>query len=521
MNKIGFKNFRRFIEMPTIELGGVNMFVGGNNAGKSTVVKAMLLIADFLKNSKIQSLNDRLVFNFAGAGASEVNIDTFSRAHCWSATDETIVFNVECDNFVMEICLMNSSEKDLSYADVKYVLINHIPTSSQILLDINGSKCKVNLGASSKLNDEIVEIAEQSANYKVQIDRLQFLLTTPTVTYEEAQEMIKKISDLNTKKKELDAYLVDLMEENMNKDGEYEFDLSLDFSSVGSNFISGYIRGINSFAIANQHSDLLNYSNNIDQIADDFDKMAQAICIEYIHAHSANQQVLFNRKNSNDYVSQSIHEFFNLRINYKTELGQELLNWINEFTGEKFDRYDIISVEGEAYRFLLHPKSWDADKHGKEGINLADMGRGSIQMVILFIRLATIIKKHKGGVNRPTVIVEEPEQNLHPAVQSKLAKLFLDIYQDHNIRFIIETHSEYMVRNTQVIAAEKMNLMLKATTLEEINASQKVYYFPVEDTPYSMNYLQSGRFENEFAPGFYDQTGFMNIKLIKAGKGGK
>lgn len=518
MNKIGFKNFRRFVEMPAIELGGVNMFVGGNNAGKSTVVKAMLLIADFLKNSKIQSLNDRLVFNFAGAGASEVNIDTFSRALCWKAMDETIVFYVECDNFVMEICLMNSSEKDLSYADVKYVLINHIPTSSQILLDINGSKCTVNLGASPKLSDNIQEVAEQSANYKIQIDRLQFLLTTPTVTHEEAQEMIKKISDLNTKKKELDAYLADLMAEHMHKDGEYEFNLSLDFASVGSNFISAYIRGINSYAIANQHSELLNYSDLINQIADEFDKMTQTICIEYIHAHSATQQVLFNRKNSNDYVSQSIHEFFNLRINYKTELGQELLNWINEFTGEEFDRYEIISVEGEAYRFLLHPKSWNKSK---EGINLADMGRGSIQMVILFIRLATIIKKHKGGVNRPTVIVEEPEQNLHPAVQSKLAKLFLDIYQCYNIRFIIETHSEYMVRNTQVIAAEKMNLMLKPTSLVEINASQKVYYFPVEGTPYSMNYLQSGRFENEFAPGFYDQTGFMNIKLIKASKGGK
>ena len=43
MKSIGFKNFRRFQEMNSISLGGVNMFVGGNNAGKSTVVKGLLL----------------------------------------------------------------------------------------------------------------------------------------------------------------------------------------------------------------------------------------------------------------------------------------------------------------------------------------------------------------------------------------------------------------------------------------------------------------------------------------------
>ena len=40
MNSIGFKNFRRFQNFPEIDLGDITILVGGNNAGKSTLVKA-------------------------------------------------------------------------------------------------------------------------------------------------------------------------------------------------------------------------------------------------------------------------------------------------------------------------------------------------------------------------------------------------------------------------------------------------------------------------------------------------
>ncbi len=44
MNKIGFKNFRRFIEFKPIEFNNITFLVGRNNSGKSTLVKAFLLI---------------------------------------------------------------------------------------------------------------------------------------------------------------------------------------------------------------------------------------------------------------------------------------------------------------------------------------------------------------------------------------------------------------------------------------------------------------------------------------------
>ena len=49
MKQIGFKNFRRFENFPMLNLGDVTILVGRNNAGKSTMVKALLLLLDNLK----------------------------------------------------------------------------------------------------------------------------------------------------------------------------------------------------------------------------------------------------------------------------------------------------------------------------------------------------------------------------------------------------------------------------------------------------------------------------------------
>ena len=48
-NKIGFSNFRKFADFPEIDLGDITILVGGNNSGKSTLVKAFLLCVDNLR----------------------------------------------------------------------------------------------------------------------------------------------------------------------------------------------------------------------------------------------------------------------------------------------------------------------------------------------------------------------------------------------------------------------------------------------------------------------------------------
>ena len=89
-NKIGFSNFRRFAKFPEIDLGDITILVGGNNSGKSTLVKALLLCVD---NLRLMRMNDRRrdesksilsfskpLFRFDANEYHDVKVKTFARA---------------------------------------------------------------------------------------------------------------------------------------------------------------------------------------------------------------------------------------------------------------------------------------------------------------------------------------------------------------------------------------------------------------------------------------------------------
>lgn len=52
MKAIGFDNFRKFERFTTIQMGNITIFVGGNNSGKSTTVKAIISVLAFLCNAR-------------------------------------------------------------------------------------------------------------------------------------------------------------------------------------------------------------------------------------------------------------------------------------------------------------------------------------------------------------------------------------------------------------------------------------------------------------------------------------
>lgn len=87
---------------------------------------------------------------------------------------------------------------------------------------------------------------------------------------------------------------------------------------------------------------------------------------------------------------------------------------------------------------------------------LSELGYGVTQLfsILLNIEYAILSREVSGLAIMPFyIIVEEPEIHLHPRLQSLLADMFLEAYQVYNIRFIIETHSEYLIRKYQYLVA--------------------------------------------------------------------
>jgi predicted ATPase len=54
-----------------------------------------------------------------------------------------------------------------------------------------------------------------------------------------------------------------------------------------------------------------------------------------------------------------------------------------------------------------------------------------------------------------TVVLEQPEIHLHPAVQAGLADVLIDAYQKRRIQVIVESHSEHLLRRLQRRVAEQ------------------------------------------------------------------
>ena len=142
--------------------------------------------------------------------------------------------------------------------------------------------------------------------------------------------------------------------------------------------------------------------------------------------------------------------------------------------------------------------------------SIGHLGTGSIQLFILLLHIGMAISSDK----KITLYIEEPEQNLHPALQSRLAEMFYEVWKktEGRVEFVVETHSEYVIRKTQVFVAEKNYKDEKE--LKENNPF-KVYYFPGDETlPYKMTYRKDGKFSNKFRPGFFDEAANLAFKIF-------
>ena len=112
-----------------------------------------------------------------------------------------------------------------------------------------------------------------------------------------------------------------------------------------------------------------------------------------------------------------------------------------------------------------------------------------------------------------TVSIEEPENHLHPAFQSKLADMLLDAYQNYNISFIVETHSEYLIRKLQTLVAKKQ------VSSKDIS----LYYLYDPDESKRPNHVpqlkkieiqEDGCLSEPFGSGFFDEADNLSMELL-------
>ena len=85
--------------------------------------------------------------------------------------------------------------------------------------------------------------------------------------------------------------------------------------------------------------------------------------------------------------------------------------------------------------------------HKGPSTSLTDVGFGVSQILPVLV-LLYYVPEHS------TVLMEQPEIHLHPAVQSGLADVMLSVARVRNVQILVESHSEHLMRRLQRRVAE-------------------------------------------------------------------
>ena len=91
-----------------------------------------------------------------------------------------------------------------------------------------------------------------------------------------------------------------------------------------------------------------------------------------------------------------------------------------------------------------------------------------------------------------------------------LAEMFVEAYQKYNIHFIIETHSEYLIRKLQVLVADKEN----ALTANDVSLNYVEKGKDGVSTNRKIEILDDGRLHGAFGTGFFDEADNRAMDLL-------
>lgn len=549
---IGFKNFRRFKEFPLLEFGNITYMVGRNNSGKSTMVKALLLILDYLQNQ----LSD--TFSFDNQVLEDANIVTFGRAKCNLIDEPEIVFNLKLGN--NNIAIHISGDDNRTKANVNVLHIQDEVNGYELTVNYNTKRIQVVKKSIS--NNTVVDTNEELEKLHAEINRLEE--SRENLTSKGSREALQ-LADILNKMLERRSKIAHSMrtqeEDNIEYDLEYPLNYQMDrddyslrssetysseehleelaeFDEEGDDtdgknsnprtennelkeIISVFLYH-NTIAYkqsieqrdksfndeveeGDSSSDIMELDNTQEELKDWIKNLVQNIEQEsyyYLGANPSKQSALFQLRDKNNALAQAIHEFKQLDIGESSIEGMFVKKWMRDF--EVGHSYKIDFYAGEAYQFHV------LEDNGKVN-HLSDKGMGSLQAMLLILRVASLIRINKKKKKTITLLVEEPELNLHPALQSKLTEFFHEVNLEYGFDFIVETHSEYMIRKSQLIAIEQDYLKNQA-----INPNPfKIFYFHKTEGPYEMEFTEQGKFKKDFGPGFYNEASNISIEIIK------
>ncbi len=221
--------------------------------------------------------------------------------------------------------------------------------------------------------------------------------------------------------------------------------------------------------------------------------------IEYLPCNMLNQRRGIIAENIDERLNYLLSKLSKLNSNYVAD--SFVLKYLKVF--EIGTNLEVKKYDDTIYKIYVH--------NGDSEILLADLGLGYTHLATILLKINIIAKSNneEGKYKPQTLIIEEPESHLHPALQSKLADMFAEAYEKFNIQFVIETHSEYLIRKLQYKIAEGSFRPEDAVVYYLNNVSENAKA-PVK----KITFEQDGSLSSNFGSGFFDEADNIAIDIF-------
>lgn len=235
----------------------------------------------------------------------------------------------------------------------------------------------------------------------------------------------------------------------------------------------------------------------------------------FIDAIRANVQRIYTFSSQNTSFNHVLLKY--LRQSRSSSEEEFMRKWIREFEIGDDIFFGKVSTIGADIKIQIKDRR----------VNLIDLGYGVTPFLALLINIVSSINEkavssrkkndlkelsHSFRLVENTIVIEEPEVSLHPKLQSKLADFFWDAHKRFNVNFIIETHSEYLIRKFQYLTA-KGSMETNDTILHYIDNPDVDKRRERELQIRTINIEPNGDLSSPFGKGFLDEADNLAMKL--------
>ncbi|MBC9229551.1 DUF3696 domain-containing protein [bacterium SPL81] len=403
IQELRLENFKIF-KKATCSFNKITLLTGANSSGKTSVLNALACI--------FQSKDGGYPFSFLANG-NYVQLGGFRDIFCSNADKNNQTFGIG-------ITFRNYKDSSNINIDVSY---RYAPKNFQILTDRillkdNYNKIEIKWNGQDfgytykrEVENKEAKIQKDIANKAI----LAIMDSLQNLNQEKPRALSNKNDVFNLIKEEINT-----MDDQINK----EINIGKTQDELISFFRSNLSFQLGSKPILNEFDDLKRqvfYSGPIRPRPSRQYNLIENI--DYYDCGGSNSvQILSKWKSNNSRSFLKIKE--NLQsLGLATDID---LNFIQD---------DLAEVKIKRFK-------------NSKSVNISDMGFGISQTLPVLVGV-------EFAKNNSTILINQPEVHLHPSSQANLANYFVKEQQENNKKFIIETHSEYLINRFRNLIAKR------------------------------------------------------------------